>query len=329
MNTGLAYHPLFLEHRTGKHHPEKPERLKSIVAKLQAAHLWDALAHLDVQPAPMEWILKMHSEDYVNRLREACAGGQPNIDVPDSAICPQSFEIARLAVGAGLAAADAVMTGKVRNAFCAVRPPGHHAEREQSMGFCLFANIAILSQYILERWQQPRIAIVDWDVHHGNGTQHLFEDRSDVLFISIHEHPAHQYPGTGFAWETGTGAGQGYTINYPLQPGAGDAEMRELFTTRLLPELKKFQPTFLLMSAGFDASEHDPLGHLKITAECFLWMTRQLKQFADDRCQGRLISMLEGGYDLRALAECVALHVGALMEPAGHDGMMSMKAGVH
>ncbi|MEE9212001.1 MAG: histone deacetylase, partial [Phycisphaeraceae bacterium] len=214
---------------------------------------------------------------------------------------------------------DQVSAGHVRNAFCAVRPPGHHAEHDRSMGFCIFNNVAIAAEHLIREHGLERVAIIDFDVHHGNGTQHIFEDRADVLYISIHEHPQHLYPGTGFASETGRGPGEGTTINLPVLPGAGDDVYRRLFRQRVIPALDDFSPQVLLISAGFDACKDDPLAHVELSAEGFGWMTQQLRDAAERHCGGRLISMLEGGYDLRSLAECVAVHVGGLLGDAQHD----------
>jgi acetoin utilization deacetylase AcuC-like enzyme len=352
MSTGLVYDQRFLQHEPGPAHPERPDRLQAIIDRLQNNHLWDRLAHIPATPAPLAAIEALHDAQYVQRVRAACEAGESFIDCEDSGICPLSYDAAVLAVGGVLGAVDAVMnqrsglgreirpsgvrgqvSGKdgktaVRNAFCAVRPPGHHAERGKSMGFCLFNNVALAAQHLVVQYGFERVAIVDFDVHHGNGTQHMFEERSDVLFISLHEHPAYQYPGTGFAWEKGKGAGEGFTINIPLQPQAGDREYRHAFLDSVLPALDRYRPQFLLLSAGFDASEHDPMGHMRVTAEGFGWMTRQLKAASERHCGGRLVSVLEGGYDLRSLGECVALHLGILLQPEGHDDLMALKAGL-
>jgi acetoin utilization deacetylase AcuC-like enzyme len=329
MSTAIVFDPLMLEHVTGPSHPERPARLAAIIERLKAAHLWDALVALPSKRAGDDDITLVHAPGYARRVKALIDAGQTHVDEHDCSVSEKSFDAALLAAGAGIAAVDAVMDGRVTNAFCAVRPPGHHAEFDHAMGFCLFGNIAIAAAHLIARRGLSRVAIVDFDVHHGNGTQHLLEGRADVLFISLHEHPSHQYPGTGFAWEIGTGAGKGFTINLPVQPGDGDDVYRSLITSRVLPALREYKPEFLLLSSGFDASEHDPLGHVKLTADCFLWMTRQLKRAAEELCGGRLVSMLEGGYDLRALSEAVALHVGALLEPSDHDGMLARKAGVH
>ena len=235
------------------------------------------------------------------------------MDVPDSVVCRASELVAKQAVGGCLEAAKQVMTGQINNAFCAVRPPGHHAERDRSMGFCLYNNIAITAEYLLTEYDLSRIAIVDFDVHHGNGTQHLFEDRSDVLFISTHEDPNHQFPGTGFSDEQGVGAGKGYTLNIPMSVGSDDEAFEKVFNKKVLPRLREYQPQFLLISAGFDAATNDLLGHLCVSTQGFAWMSQQLIQIAGEFCQGRVVSILEGGYEVNSLKQAVAVHIEALL----------------
>jgi len=191
----------------------------------------------------MRWIEAIHTAEYIERLHAACKQGERHIDVPDSAICPESFEIAQLAVGGVLAAVDAVMQGQIDNAHCAVRPPGHHAERDRSMGFCLFNNVAIAAQYLRRHYQLPRVMVLDWDVHHGNGTQHTFEDDPSVFYCSLHEHPSFCYPGTGWAWEAGHGDSRGTKLNLPLMPHTGDAEMQEVFEQQFVPAARSYVPT--------------------------------------------------------------------------------------
>jgi acetoin utilization deacetylase AcuC-like enzyme len=313
MATALIYHDRFLDHDTGPNHPERPDRLRAIKDQLQVVGLWDRLIHLSFEPADLVWVGRVHDSSYLDRLSVACRAHQPFIDTVDSAICAASFDIAQLAVGGALAAADAVMADRVRNVFCALRPPGHHAECDCSMGFCLFNNIAITAHYLIERHNLERVAIVDFDVHHGNGTQHIFEDRADVLFISLHEDPASLYPGTGFARETGRGDGAGTTINVPLAPSSGDDAYQAMFKEKVLPALRRFDPQVLLISAGFDAAQRDPLAHLAVTEDGFRWMTVQLKSIAAQCCNGRMLCLLEGGYDLKSLAESVALHIEVLL----------------
>ncbi|MCC7407622.1 MAG: histone deacetylase [Phycisphaeraceae bacterium] len=328
MTTALAHDERCNEHATGEGHPERPDRLTAIVQKLRATHQWDELLHLPIKPAELESITAVHDPAYVRRLQAACEMGESYIDAIDSAVCPRSYDAALLAAGAMIAATDAVMSGRAHNAFAPVRPPGHHCEFDRSMGFCLLNNIAIAAQHLIDRYGLERVAIVDFDVHHGNGTQQLFEDRPDVLFVSIHEHPSYLYPGTGFAWEKGVGEGEGATLNMPLPPGSGDNEYRAAFESKILPALEQFGPQFLLISAGFDAAEHDPLAHQKVSPHGFAWMTRRLKALAEKHCGGRLVSTLEGGYDLRSLAECVSVHLSELMADEGEDPAMAMKAGM-
>ena len=305
METALIYDDCFLQHHTGRHHPECPQRLEAIVRRLHDTQLWDRLEHPAFGPADWKWIEQVHTKEYIRRLRGACEQGRPFIDEPDSAICRESFGIAQVAVGGVLAGVDAVMTGAADNAFCAVRPPGHHAERDRSMGFCLFNNIAVAAEYLRGQHGLERVAIVDFDVHHGNGTQHVFEARDDVLFVSLHEHPHYQYPGTGFAEETGVDGGKGFTLNIPLQPHSDDAVYRQAFEAQVLPAVDAFQPQCLLVSAGFDAHELDPLGHQQVSDDGFVWMAQQLHDAAKRLCQGRLLVTLEGGYHLEAQARCV------------------------
>ncbi|MCE9590060.1 MAG: histone deacetylase [Planctomycetes bacterium] len=328
MATGFVYSPRFLDHDTGRDHPERPDRLRAIVDRLKTHHIWDDLTHIPFGPAPLEWVERLHDRTYIERVKQACEAGERFIDTADSAISPASYEVALLAAGGAIAAADAVASGRVHNAFCASRPPGHHAERDRSMGFCLFNNVAIAAEYLIRHHGLSRITIVDFDVHHGNGTQHLFENRCDVLYVSLHEHPMHQYPGTGFTHERGVAGGEACTLNIPLDPGSGDGEYRRAVLDLVTPAIEKHRPDALLLSAGFDAVDGDPLGHMRVSPHGFQWMTRHLKRLAESLCGGRVVSILEGGYDLRLLAECVSLHLTALMQDEGHDEIMAMKAGV-
>ena len=313
MATGFIYKDQFLGHDTGPGHPERPDRLRAVAKRLRDDHLWEQLLHVPHEAAVSETIARVHDRHYMDRVAAACRDGVPFMDVADSVICPRSHDIARIAVGGAVASVDAVMAGQVRNAFCAVRPPGHHAEHDRSMGFCLFNNIAIAAQHLIDRHVIDRVAIVDMDVHHGNGTQHTFEERDDVLFISLHEHPSYLYPRTGFASEVGRGAGEGLTVNLPMKPYSGDDEYHRAFDTQVIPKLDAFKPDFLLVSAGFDAAETDPLGHLNVTTTGFRWMANQLISSADRYCNGRLVCTLEGGYDLQALSAGVATFIDALL----------------
>ena len=315
MKTAIIYNDRFIDHDTGPSHPECPGRLEAIISRLRDSGTWDRLVRPDFEPADMAWIERVHSTAYINRLRSACEQGRMFIDVPDSAICPGSFDVARLAVGGILAAVDAVMAGQVDNALCALRPPGHHAEHDRSMGFCMFNNIAIAAEYLLEKHGLKRVAIVDFDVHHGNGTQHTFESRDDVLFISLHEDPQFMYPGTGYAHEEGMGRGQGLTVNVPLMPRSTDYDYRQAFQKQVIPAVDSFKPQFLLVSAGYDPHELDPIGHQRVTDEGFAWMAAELRAAADRLCGGRLLVALEGGYHFEAQAKCVEQLLEVLLAP--------------
>ncbi len=326
--TGWCYDARFLLHDTGPHHPERPQRLRAITARLHDDGLLRRLTPLVFGPADLQWIVANHSAEYVERVRRACASGAPYIDTPDSAICPHSFEVAQLAVGALLAACDAVLSGEADNAFCCVRPPGHHAERELSMGFCLFNNVAIAARYLREKWGLERVLIVDFDVHHGNGTQHAFDDDPSVFFCSFHEHPAYRYPGTGREHESGRGPGAGFTLNLPMRPGATDADYREALQGKFMPAAHAFRPQFILVSAGFDAHEADPLADIRLSDAGFEWLSRQIVALARETCGGRLVSTLEGGYDLDALARNVSRHIACLLDGgSGGDSRFPIGAG--
>lgn len=311
--TGLVQDERFQRHLTGAGHPERPQRLAGIASKLSESGLDRKCTAVEVSPIAAELMLAVHAEQYLDRLRRACAEGQPSIDSPDSAICPESWEVARLATGSVINAVEEVMAGRLDNAFCAVRPPGHHAEHGSSMGFCLLNNIAIAARYLIDHHHLARVLILDWDVHHGNGTQHTFESDPRVLFISLHGHPSIVYPGTGYAHERGKGAGEGFTVNIPILPPGGNDVYLDAFDSMVLPAVEKFGPEFVLISAGFDAHRLDPLAPLELETESFGWMTDALLGVARKHCRGKLVSVLEGGYHLEALAESVAFHVARLL----------------
>ncbi|MCG3138881.1 MAG: hypothetical protein HJJLKODD_02751 [Phycisphaerae bacterium] len=312
VKTGILCDRIYTEHDTGQGHPEQPARILAIEQALQNNGLFARTLRLEPQPAPMKFILMNHAQEYVGRLEELCRTGKSHIDCPDSTICPESFEVARLAAGGVLHAVEQVMTQQINNAFCAVRPPGHHAERSRSMGFCMFNNIAIAAHYLRQQFQLQRILILDWDVHHGNGTQHAFETDPTVFFCSFHGHPETLYPGSGYADERGIGAGEGFTLNIPMWPGADDSDYRRAFEEQFWPAARSFQPEFILISCGFDAHRADPLAHINLETASFAWLTRQILQLAHEFCQGRVVSILEGGYNLDTLAECTIAHVQCL-----------------
>ncbi|MCG3125411.1 MAG: Histone deacetylase-like amidohydrolase [Phycisphaerae bacterium] len=308
-SVGLVCDEVFKRHDTGPYHPERPARLDAIAAELERSGLMQRVERLPVRPIDDALLLRVHERSYIDRLVEACRRGKETIDCADSTICRASDTIARLAAGAVADAARAIGAGRLRRAFCAIRPPGHHCERDRSMGFCLINNVAVAARVLRDEGGFERVAILDWDVHHGNGTQHIFEADPTVLFISLHGHPAYLYPGTGYAHETGVGAGAGYTLNIPLMPGADDATYRNAFEAQVIPALEHFEPQVLLISAGFDAHRDDPLADMAVSDAGFTWMTSAAVALADRCCSGRILSVLEGGYDLAALARCVRTHV--------------------
>jgi len=312
--TGWCYDARCLLHRTGPGHPERPERLRAITRALDDFGLLKRLTPLAFGPADRRWIETIHSPGYIDRVEAACRTGQTHLDTLDCPISSESFEAATLAVGAALAACDGVMKGEVDNACCTMRPPGHHAERDVAMGFCLFNTIAIAARFLQRQWHLGRVLILDWDVHHGNGTQHAFEDDPSVFYCSLHEHPSFRYPGTGHEQERGEHAGAGYTLNIPMHPGATDDDYRRAFEHLFLPAARSFKPEFVLVSAGFDAHEADPLAGVNLSDEGFDDMTRATLDLARECCGGRFVSVLEGGYDLDALGRCVARHVRLLLD---------------
>lgn len=308
--TSFLYNPLFLKHET-EPHPENPGRLEAIVGKIKGTHIHQNLIFTEPRKATPEQIARNHDTGYIERVREAWNSGSRNLDA-DTVISQESYEAAALAAGSGLTAVDMVVDKDVDNAFCAVRPPGHHAEQDHAMGFCLFNNVAIAARYAIEERDLNRVFIFDWDVHHGNGTQHSFYNDPSVYYASAHQYPF--YPGTGDEDETGTGDGLGTTLNFPMRAYSGDEDYLDRVENKLIPEMMGFKPDLIIISAGFDAHHRDPLANIEITTECFGQMTQKIKQAADEVCSGRLISMLEGGYDYQALSDSVFTHLEHLME---------------
>ena len=308
--TGLVYHEDYLKHDTGKTHPERKERLISIINRLQENGLLIRLALINPVPAAPEWISLVHSPEYIAEVEKSCKEGKQYLHSKDTVISKDSYVTACLAAGGVLCAIDAVMGGEVKNAFCAVRPPGHHASRDKAMGFCIFNNVAIGTKYIQQKYRLAKVLIVDFDVHHGNGTQDIFYEDPSVLYFSVHRSPF--YPGTGNANETGAGKGYGYKVNVPLAKGAGDREYIEAFSEIFKPRALAFQPDFILVSAGFDAHKDDPLGGMNVSPEGYAAITGIIKEVAEKCCGGRLVSVLEGGYDLDGLAASAEAHISAL-----------------
>ena len=274
-----------------------------------------ALVELPAAQADEKWLQLVHRPEYIERVRHVCSH-RGVLDQGDTPGMEHSFDAALWALGCVLQCCDAVMTGKVKRAFAAVRPPGHHAEPQFPMGFCLFSNIAIAARYLQTHYGMQRIAIVDFDVHHGNGTQAVFEHEASVFFVSLHQDPRTCYPRSGYAWEIGTGVGRGYTMNVPFNPGSDDADYLRVVDLRVVPELEEYQPQVLLISAGFDAHYAETLAEpqIRLTEEGYDLLTRSLMALADRHCGGRVISVLEGGYNLRALGRSVVRHLMAMQE---------------
>jgi len=304
-----------LHHRTPPGHPEQPARIGTLLRHLGESGLDTYAERLQPRAAEEGALLRVHAPAHVDGLRRACAGGGGMLDEGDTFAVEESWQAALVAAGAVLTAVDAVCAGGVPAAFCGVRPPGHHAERDRPMGFCLFNSAAVGARYAQERHGQGRVAILDWDVHHGNGTQHIFEDDPDVLYCSLHQYPF--YPGTGAREERGTGKGLGATVNIPLPAGTGEAAYLRAFDDEVLPALERFRPDLLIVSAGFDAHRDDPLGGMKLTEASFGAFTRRIRDVAP------VVSVLEGGYHLDALARSVEAHLLALARREPGEGAAS------
>ncbi|WP_455244304.1 histone deacetylase family protein [Petrachloros mirabilis] len=310
--TGFIYHPSYLEHDMGAGHPESPNRLRAIMQQLERSGTAAKLIKITPRKAEDEWITLVHTPDYVAALnRRSPASGRVSLD-PDTCMSPGSLNAAYLAAGGALAAVDAIMSRQIDHVFCAVRPPGHHAEAGRAMGFCLFNNVAIAARYVQRKHGLKRVLIVDWDVHHGNGTQHSFDDDPTILFFSTHQYP--HYPGTGRATERGTGAGEGFTINVPMEAGEGDETYHAIFLNSLVPAADDFKPEFVIISAGFDAHRDDPLASMGLTEAGYADLTGIVAGIAQRHAQGRMLSSLEGGYNLTALAASVDAHIKALLQ---------------
>jgi acetoin utilization deacetylase AcuC-like enzyme len=325
---GFCSSPRFTEHQTTLAHPERPDRIRAIWTALREAGFIDSnpfpdftldlgplpkakhkAVELAFGPAATKWLASVHTRRHIEYVERMSLLGGGILDQGDTPVGPESYEIALLAVGAVLRSCDAVMKGEVKRCFAAVRPPGHHADPDRPMGFCLFSNIAIAAKYLQQAHGIKRIAIVDFDVHHGNGTQACFEDDPSVFFCSLHQHPHTAYPGSGFDWEIGVGPGKGFTKNIGFNPGAGDDEYLSVIETQVIPDLEQFRPEVLLLSAGFDGHKDDPLAQINLTEDGFERITRALAAQADHHCHGHIVSVLEGGYNLHALGRSVVRHL--------------------
>ena len=304
--TAFYYSPVFLEHDTDNH-VENKARLESVLKKIESSDL--SIDFLQAKPTKPETVELNHLKDYIKVVESVSLEGGGWLD-PDTYVSKGSYKAALLAAGTVIEAALSCFDGEIPNAFCAVRPPGHHAERKRGMGFCLFNNVAIAAKYLQKVHPGTKIFILDWDAHHGNGTQNSFYEDDSVYYFSTHLYPF--YPGTGSRSEIGTGKGKGYTANFPLGAGVGDEELIDIFTNKLVPILKEFDPDILLLSSGFDGHEHDPLTSMMLTTKCFGELTEIIKKAADNICNGKIVSVLEGGYNLKALADSVYIHIAAL-----------------
>jgi len=309
--TALLLDPIYQQHDPGPGHPESVKRLVAITQALTAAGLVVKTQVIAPRAATLDELALCHDRGYIATAKTDVESGRDDLSTGDTAICARSYDVAVQAVGGVLNAVDAVFAGKAQNAFCAVRPPGHHARPAQGMGFCLFNNIAIAARHAQQKHGAHKVAIVDWDVHHGNGTQDIFYEDGSVLFCSTHQSPL--YPFTGHANETGRGKGLGTTLNLPFPARSGMSMIGAAFTDRVLPALEKFKPDLILISAGFDSRIDDPLGQFRLTDEDFVALTKLLMESAGTHCQSRLVSILEGGYNIQGLASAVTHHVQTLL----------------
>jgi acetoin utilization deacetylase AcuC-like enzyme len=308
MTTAIIHHPIFHQHDTGPGHPETPSRYKVVMDALKNdAALWSGLREVQAREAPRGDIQAAHSPQLYKQIERVVSEGIGYLDA-DTIVSMRSLDAAKHAAGAPCQAIDLIMKGEVNNAFVPVRPPGHHATEERAMGFCLFNNVAVAARYAQQHHPEiERVAIIDWDVHHGNGTQGIFYDDPTVYFFSSHQYP--WYPGTGTRGEKGTGRGRGYTLNLPLRAATPAVEQKRAFESALEEMSASFSPDLIIISAGFDSHVGDPLGQLLLNDKDFVDMTRAVKQWAASSCQGRLVSCLEGGYNLETLGETVRAHV--------------------
>lgn len=309
---GYFHHDLFVKHLEDYPHVESPARLLSIMERIKKSPVISSIRFIEAEPAERAWIERVHDRGYVDDILSLEIDDVVMLDWGDTVATPDSPQAALHAAGVGVQASRMVLSGELPAAFCAVRPPGHHAERNRAMGFCIFNNIAIAAADLIEESGLERVSIVDWDVHHGNGTESIFIGDEKVQYVSMHQYP--HYPGTGHAETVGTGSGTGFNLNIPMGTGAGDPEYLEIFEKRVIPALNDYEPQFILISAGFDGHGNDPLSGTLLTTGAYGDMTRMLKECADRHSEGHIVSMLEGGYDLDALAESVESHIAALID---------------
>jgi len=313
LRTGFYFDPISLQHDTGRH-PENAGRLQFLMDALRTNGTLKAFREMPSRKADFREIERIHELDYIRSVEAACAEGVRYLGTKDCLLSRQTFEAARCATGMVLEAVDQVADEKLDNAFCAVRPPGHHAEYDQALGFCYFNNVAIAAEFLIRERGYRRVLIFDFDVHHGNGTQHTFEERNDVFFCSIHQDPHTCYPGTGYANERGRSGGKGFTLNCPMPPYSENEAYHQIFVHKILPAFREYRPDFIILSAGFDAHRDDPLAQEMLTVEGFNGMLNEMKDLAHQFAGGRMVSVLEGGYHYQALAECIQSHLEILIE---------------
>lgn len=308
MATALIHHPIYEKHNTGEGHPETPERYRVVIDALQGdKKLWDSLVAITPVKAQQGFIQAAHTKEHFQRVENAFAAGHDRLDA-DTVISMQSFDASLFAAGGAISAVDAVMDGRAKNAFVAARPPGHHATAENAMGFCLFNNVAVAARYAQNKYKEiERVAIIDWDVHHGNGTQGIFYSDPSVFFFSMHQYP--WYPGTGSSGETGQGRGLGATLNVPVKANTAASIQKTNFDSAIDAISSKMKPDIIFISAGFDAHLTDPLGQLQLEDPDFREMTRTVMDWAGEACGGRVVSCLEGGYNLATLGKTVKAHI--------------------
>jgi acetoin utilization deacetylase AcuC-like enzyme len=306
-------HPRYLDHDTGGGlHPEIPERLIAIDKRLQAGPLLPILTQSLPRTAERQWLLTCHSQSYLFRFEEQALSGRSYLDHSDNQMCYDTYEISLLAAGAGLTGIDLLESGATDLVFCSIRPPGHHAERGLAMGFCFLNNVAIAANYWRQVYGRQKILIIDWDAHHGNGIQAAFVEDHDVLYISIHEHPTFSFPGTGYAEDTGTGAGKGATLNIPLLPGAGDKACITALDKKVEPVVEAFQPQAMIVAAGFDGHALDDMSGLTYSTDLFGRLGEYMAAWAQTYCRSKVLTILEGGYHLQALAASVEKYLAGL-----------------
>ena len=310
--TGLLYSNEYLNHVTPEGHPESARRAEVVIKGLEDGGLMERLQRIEARVARQEEVTRCHSPKYYETAKADVQHGLPDLSTGDTHIMERSFDVALLAAGGVMNAVDAVVEGRVKNAFCVVRPPGHHATPVKGMGFCIFNNIAVAARHAQAKHKIGKVLIADWDVHHGNGTQDVFYDDGTVFFFDTHQSP--WYPGTGDKSETGTGKGLNCIQNHPFPAGSGRAEVFGAFETKLVDAANRFKPDLVMLSAGFDSRQGDPLGQFKLTDEDYVDLTKVMLHIAKEHAGGRLVSVLEGGYNLRGLMKASTAHVKTLME---------------